>query len=112
MPVMKEEHNARITSASLGLEGHGLPSSMICWESGGSGGGFGGLHLGGPAMSIWVTRILSLFGYDDWSQLRGTYIRVRTGGLGGQTHAIGHIIEDKWVTIAELQDDMKAAGKG
>lgn len=105
--MSNESFNATITAARLGFEDHGLPSSMICWETEGAGGGFGGLHLGGPAMAIWVTRILGLFGYEDWSQLKGTHIRVRAQGIGGRTLAIGHIIKDKWVTMDELQVEMR-----
>jgi hypothetical protein len=104
-----QEINAKITKARLGFEGHGLLSSSIVWDGQSGCGGFGHLHLGGPCMAIWVDSILRLFEYDDWSQLEGTFIRVRCEGFGGRTLAIGHILEDRWVTLEGILAEMEKA---
>jgi hypothetical protein len=47
-----QEFNAKIADVQLGFEDHGILTSFVFWEGDGGGGGFGGLNLGGPGLSI------------------------------------------------------------
>jgi hypothetical protein len=106
--VTVETTNVRITAATLGYEDHGILTSYVKWEANSMGGGFGGFILTVPeTVSIWVRAILDVFGVDDWSRIKGQLARVRLNG--GTTVALGHIIEDRWVTLDELRTAMQAA---
>ncbi len=91
--------NAIIESVSLGFEGHGILSSNITLDYGGSGQGFGGYAFGGEYTDYWVRGVLEALEVEEWSKLKGTSIRVKIDGDGefdGRIIAIGHIIKDKW----------------
>lgn len=91
--------NAVIQHVSLGFEGHGILSSFITVNYGGSGQGFGGYAFGGEYTDYWVRGVLKALEVEDWSKLNGTSVRVKVDGDGhfnGKIVAIGHIIKDKW----------------
>jgi hypothetical protein len=103
-----QEFNAKIADVQLGFEDHGILTSFVFWEGDGGGGGFGGLNLGGPGLSIWVEKVLRNFEVSDWSKLKGTFIRVRSNGIGSRTEEIGHILKDQWISIAGIQESIRA----
>lgn len=104
--------NARIENTMLGIEDHGI---MTCWvylDYGGAARGFGGYSLDqsagkeGHAKSIlFIRKILETVGVGKWEELRGKYVRVRTSY--NKVHAIGHIIEDKWLAPSEFFKESK-----
>ena len=104
------KYNAKITGTPLGVE-RGILTSFIMWESDGTGGGFGGLRLEGPAMAIWTKSVLELLEVHDWLCLKDLFIRVEYDKYG-QTLAIGHIIKDKWLYLEVLIEEIKEANKG
>lgn len=81
---MSKRELAYIESTTLGIEDHGLPSSFLMLHGADEpwGQGFGGFHLGGPAMHAWVTGVLSAVGVDDWSRLVGQHVWVERDGDG------------------------------
>lgn len=102
-----ETRNAIIRSATLRTDDHGLLSSWLDLDYGGSGQGFGGYCLYLPdsfkhhakAMQAnfaghWIWRVMEVSEVTDWSKLPGKTIRVRCEHA--KVHAIGHIVKDDW----------------
>lgn len=96
-----EVRNAIIESATLSTADHGVLSSFVHLDYGGSGQGFGGYALYGPDMKspgcvagLWIWRVLEIAGVREWSQLPGKTIRVRASWT--KVEAIGHIVKDDW----------------
>jgi hypothetical protein len=100
--------NAKIVKVTLGNGDHG-PDGWVHLEMNGSGQGFGGYHLGGEAMSIFVLGILKTLEVDDWSKLVGTYCRVDHDW--GHIYRIGHIIKDKWFDPKEAFEELREKNK-
>lgn len=102
------ECNAIITGASLSNADHGILSSFISLDYGGSGQGFGGYALFSPDWEgserrvgdrlnyagHWIWRVLEIADVKDWKDLAGRTVRVRQEH--SKVHAIGHIIKDDW----------------
>jgi len=122
--------NARITGTEIGIHERGFFTwSMLC-EWSGSGCSFGGYVLDayekkdeklpvymkghkGHADGILVIRqILETCGVESWEDLKGTYVRVESEGLGGGIVAIGHIIENKWFNPVQFFNAAKEAENG
>ncbi len=110
---MNEIKNAVIESTFLGKEGHGILSSMLTLDYGGSCQGFGGygfdkpikddqdnfLRREGTAYGCeFINRILETLDVESWEKLKGTHLRVVTKGdfFNSKIQGIGHIIKDKW----------------
>ena len=96
-----EIKNAKIESAMLGYEGHGILTIQITVDYGDGGcQGFGGYSLGGgknssgAALHKHLTGVLNAVGAKEWDELKGMHIRVKLED--GKLVAIGHILEDKW----------------
>lgn len=99
-------HNAKISSTTLGVEDHGIPTSYVTCEFG-STQGFGGFNLGhADSMCRWVMGIQRVLGVTDWSKVVGQYCRIERDG--GMIVAIGHIVEERWFTRDELYDSVTA----
>jgi len=107
-----EIKNAVITSVKFDNE-RGL-SAWLMLDYGGSGQGFGGYMLyapegwaahntGGDLTGHFIYRCLEIAGVEDWGNLVGKTIRVRSdrAGLGGTIVAIGHIVKDDWFNPKE-----------
>jgi hypothetical protein len=112
--------NAKITSTMLGLEDHGIMTSMITVEGPGWGCGFGGYAFDGydPMKKRrcgvgygieFIKRVLSVVGVEKWEDLPGKHVRVETEGWGGRILRIGNILENKWFDPASLAEEMKAS---
>lgn len=102
--------NAIIESASLDGDDHGLLTSYLQLDYGGSGQGFGGYALYLPKDFLhgkidsgyaghWIWRCMQIAGVTSWDKMKGRTIRVQLTekGFGGaKIHGIGHIIKDDW----------------
>jgi len=99
------EHNAIIESVSLSVEDHGVLSSFVMLDYGGTGQGFGGYvlylpksfthHAKSSVAGHWIWRVLEIAGVKEWDELPGKTIRVRRVEWG-KIQAIGHIVKDDW----------------
>lgn len=101
--------NAKIASITLGKgeNTHGVLSSWIHVDYAGSGQGFGGYHLGGPCLALWVEGILDALRLESWDDLVGTVIRVRKSSTLGTIEAIGHALEDRWFVPEEVFKEIR-----
>lgn len=108
-----ETKNALITSATLGIEDHGLLTVSLCFEYECGCQCFGGHVLDqydkgkerrvGTAYGCeYIQRVMAAVGVSEWSQLKGKHVRVRAEI--SKVHAIGHIVKDRWFNPEE---DMK-----
>jgi len=100
------ECNAVITSATLSSEDHGVLSSWIHLDYGGSSQGFGGYALYLPKnfkhhdkhglnlAGHFIWRVMEVAGVHNWSDLKGKTVRVRQNH--SKVQAIGHIVKDDW----------------
>jgi hypothetical protein len=89
--------NARIVSAFLGFEHHGILTANLQLDLGRGSQGFGGYRLDGGqinACAIFIRGVLTLLECEHWGQLVGKNLRVK--GDGHSIQAIGHIINDNW----------------
>lgn len=102
-PTMR---NARITGTHLGDEDYG-PTYFIYLDYGGSGQGFGGHHLSGEFTHEAIFRLLNTLGVGSWEKLPGTPVRVIADW--GRIHRIGHYLEDKWLSLSELAEELYPA---
>lgn len=103
--------NARIKSTSLGYEGHGILTFYLYLEGAGWGCGFGGLRSDGQGLGAALKAIFAVLGVDSWEKVAGQLVRAKTEGPGGKVRAIGHIVENRWVTIEELSLMISRSGK-
>lgn len=112
------ERNAIIESATITSDDHGLLSSWLTLDYGGSGQGFGGYALYLPAnfknhdlrapnyAGHFIWRVMEIADVTRWEHLKGKTIRVRA--THGGVEAIGHIVKDDWFSPA---DDFKRMDK-
>lgn len=105
---MTEIKNAIISNATLTTDDHGLLSSWIHVDYGGSGQGFGGYGLYLPKSfkhherksfaGHWIWRVMEIADVTEWSELKGKTIRVKCEH--SKIHSIGHIVNDDWFAPA------------
>jgi hypothetical protein len=102
------ECNAQIIYADLSTEDHGVLSSFITLDYGGSGQGFGGYSLFSPNFKsngnfagLWIWRVMEIVGVAHWKDLVGRTIRVRKTEEWGSIVAIGNTIKDEWFNPKE-----------
>ena len=102
-----EIQNALIKDTSLTTADHGLLSSFLTLDYGGSVQGFGGYQLYSPNIKQhpnyaghWIWRCMEVVGVWKWEDLKGKFIRVKMKDWH-RIHAIGNIIEDKWFCPSE-----------
>ena len=92
--------NAKIEDTMLGIEDHGIFTSMIQLDYGDSSHqGFGGYVLGGSFGVDYIKGLLNVVGVEKWEDLVGKYIRVKidnTDGWNGKIIGIGNITKDEW----------------
>jgi hypothetical protein len=92
--------NAVITKTMLGFEDHGIMTFWLHLSWSGSGQGCGGYCIDGTKKGIGVImEILKVVGVDKWEDLKGNHIRARQSLE--KVHAIGNILEDKWLDFGE-----------
>lgn len=114
-----EIRNAIITGATLSNADHGVLSSFLSLDYGGTAQGFGGFALYWPPRKdkafvpnyaghfIW--RCLEIADVSDWKHLAGRTIRAKASHSG--VEAIGHIIKDDWFNPKEEFAKMENAGE-
>ena len=112
--------NAKIKSTMLGYEDHGILTFMLYLDCGdGTSQGFGGYQLDTPvhheghflgraptkAPGLILKRILETVGVERWEDLRGKVIRIqrREEVLHAPITRIGHMLDDKWFDVVELE---------
>ena len=120
--------NARIESTTLGFEDHGIFTYWVMLDFGGSGQGFGGYGLDEPRTdgagkylgrrgTVYgcdaIIRLLEVLGVESWEKLKGTPVRVKGGGLFGNTaiEAIGHYLKDEWLNLKTLAQEHKGVAE-
>lgn len=85
--------NAKIRSAVIEIEDHGILTLWLHLDYGGSGQGFGGYSIEKNA-GFWMRRIFDVLEVYRWSDVAGNNIRVKIED--GLAKGIGNIIKDKW----------------
>lgn len=122
--------NARITGTMLGVEDHGILSSMVSLDYGGTCQGFGGYAFDEPVFvktsadvtsgsrgdfkgrrgcafgMEFIRRFLEVVGVDKWEDLKGRHVRVRKTDEWGAIEAIGNIIKDDWFDPSAMAKQM------
>lgn len=99
--------NAKIEDVDLSMQDHGCLTLKMTIRGRGWGCCYGGYNLGhgylgakdfkGSAKGIeYIMRIMDVVGVDEFSALKGKYIRVATKGWGETLKIIGNIVQDKW----------------
>lgn len=113
------EKNAVIESAQISNDDHGILTTWLILDYGGSGQGFGGYVLYLPKdfthsanqknyCGHFIWRVMEIAGVEDWSELVGKTIRVRVPDeYVGSIIAIGHIIKDDWFDPKKEFEEMK-----
>lgn len=100
-----ERKNAIITSATLGIEDHGILTVGLCFEYECGGQCFTGIALdqydkakkrrvGTAYGTEFVLRVLATVGVSEWSQIKGKHVRVEAEM--SKVHAIGNIVKNVW----------------
>lgn len=97
---MSEIKNAKVERAVIEIEDHGILTGWLYLSYGGSGQGFGGYALKGPALSAWVTELFRVFGVNSFDALAGKPCRVEI--IDGMARKVGHYLEDRWFDQADL----------
>jgi hypothetical protein len=107
---MPDMENCRITATHFGTEDRGLMTFVLTLGGPSWSQGFGGLNLGKdvhwPAA---IAALLDVVGVDAWEKLPGKLVRVRRG-VGPEEMAIGHIIEDRWISLGDLLTKFRREG--
>ena len=100
--------NATIKGVRLFVEDHGIMTSFIELDYGGTCQGFGGWCLGKPgkpdmALAEWIYGIMQAVGVDSWEDLPGKSCRVeREDEFNSPVDRIGHFLKDEWFSPREL----------
>ena len=108
--------NAIIESTKIGYD-RGLGSCPSAWLmlkiQGGASGGFGGFHLGGPVMSMFVLGVLDALEVESWNDLPGTACRIESEGWGGKAALrIGHLLKEQWFDPRKMKEALEAKEQG
>lgn len=109
--------NAKIVSADLSMEDHGVLVLELILEGDGWGVTFGGRVLGkgyvgadefsgSPKGIEEVMRIMDVVGVGSFSELEGKYVRAETSGWGGTVEKIGNITKNKWFDYHEFYKEV------
>lgn len=102
--IEPEIKNAIIKSAQITTDSHGFLSAWLELDYGGSVQCFGGYALYLPksfqhhnlesVAGHFIWRCLEVAGVEDWGQLPGKTVRVKSGH--DKVHGIGHIVKNDW----------------
>lgn len=100
-------NNAIITETFLGLEDHGILTFIIHCKGHSFGAGFGCMGCNSPALPLALEKLFKVLGVSSWEEIAGSYVRVKSLGFGSELEAIGHLIEERWLTAKELSRILK-----
>ncbi len=105
--------NGIIKSTWLGFEDHGMYTFFLDIDYGGSGQGFGGYGLNDRLAGMTVRRILEVLETERWEHLPHTPVRIKREheGFGAKAIAIGHLLNDQWFELKEIEVEGKADRK-
>ena len=102
MKIKEVIKNAKIESAMLGYEDHGiLTFSLNLKYTESLGQHFGNCSLGGKFTDLCIRKILSVTDSKEWDKIKGKHIRVKLTDdtFNGSIIEIGHITNDIWFNI-------------
>ena len=109
--------NAKIKSVSIFYGDHGILTSFVDLDYGGSGQGLGGYDLGANFdtkpekatvhLGAWVGGILRTLEVDRWEKLPGVACRIKASH--NKVEAIGHLLKDRWFYPTEVFERIEAA---
>ena len=91
--------NARITKTYLGSEDHG-PIYYLYLDYGGAGQAFGGYTLCTGFTHDAIFDLLKTLEVENWEKLPETFVRVHSDSR--KIYNIGHVLKDKWFSLADL----------
>lgn len=105
-----ELKNARIRSATITMEDHGVLMVNLDLDYGGTGQGFGGYCLANVSRESkhwsiktvaghFIIRVMQVAGVERWDRVAGSPIRVRASH--NKVQSIGHILNEDWFDPAE-----------
>lgn len=105
-----EIRNAKIVKTKLGTEDHGIFTFWLDVDFDG-----GGVGIGGWALDEWdpaqkkrvfqsesmeiIQKILETVGVENWEDLSGKYIRIKSDGWGSTVEEIGNLMSEKWLNF-------------
>src|SRR5262245_13714484 len=95
---MSNIENAKIESASIQIEDHGILTCMLFLKILGGSQGFGGYN-NNSNLSWYLKRLFVVLDVQSFEDLAGKYVRVQS--KDGLLVAIGHIVEDRWFNPGE-----------
>lgn len=98
--MAEQTMNARITGTDLGDKEHGIPNFWLHLEHEGGSQSFGGYALRGGFGIDAIMGVLKTLEVESWEALPGTILRIR--GDGQKIEAIGHVLKDQWLNLAEM----------
>lgn len=110
---MAEIVNAKITSVSITIAGHGCLTFWVTLDGDDWGANVGGYCIGHRYLGLdkfdstglgleAMMRIMDTVGVSRWEDLKGQYVRAEIYGWGGTVTKIGNILKDKWFDIDEF----------
>jgi hypothetical protein len=103
MELEMRRENAKIKSTMLGIGDHGEFTFWLNLEGPGWGYGFGGMNLRYVKQPDALVKVLRAVGVSTWEELPGKHVRCELSeGGGGRVERVGHILEERWVSIADL----------
>jgi len=109
--------NARVESTRLGFD-QGRMSFWLYLDYGGLSQGWGGYVLDPregdisptpPFGIVAIRKTLEVVGVESWESLVGKYVRAKC--CNERVEAIGNILEDEWLDLAELSAAMSRGDK-
>lgn len=96
--------NATIAETFLGFEDHGIFTFTLEFRTGsGKRLPLGGYVSARPGLGATLGRVLRIGGVSSWEALRGRHVRVTFVEATMQLHAVGHLLENEWLSANQLR---------
>jgi hypothetical protein len=97
-----------ISKAVLGFEDHGVFTAYLVFEGVGWGQAEPARAWGGPALKLYITKVLATLNVRDWSQVQGKVAFVLRDP-GGIIVGFAHQTEDRAMFFQQVADEAKEA---